>query len=264
MTAPPPQAVVFDLDDTLFLERDYVRSGFRAVSEHLRRAMGRGDDFAGWMWAEFLAGRRERVFDRLVEHFGLGLGAMLPRCPRKHVFRRPPAGGHASANDAAWHPAVGELVEVYRNHRPKISPCPGVVEVLDALRRAGWRVGLLTDGFLPAQQYKVDALGLAGRFDAIVFTESLGRDAWKPSPRGFERMEEMLGVPPEACAYVADNPAKDFVAGNRRGWMTLQWRREGQVHADNPAPPGGEPQHVVRTDAELLDALGVSRSSPSK
>ncbi len=33
----PLTVAVFDLDDTLVLERDYVRSGFRAVGEHVRR-----------------------------------------------------------------------------------------------------------------------------------------------------------------------------------------------------------------------------------
>ena len=32
-------AVVFDLDDTLYLERYYVRSGYRAVAEHLQQLM---------------------------------------------------------------------------------------------------------------------------------------------------------------------------------------------------------------------------------
>ena len=33
----PVHTVVFDLDDTLFAERDYVLSGFRAVDEWIRR-----------------------------------------------------------------------------------------------------------------------------------------------------------------------------------------------------------------------------------
>ena len=50
------QAAIFDLDDTLYLERDYVRSGYRAVGEHLR-AMGRTGTFERWLWARFERGQ---------------------------------------------------------------------------------------------------------------------------------------------------------------------------------------------------------------
>ena len=54
--------VVFDLDDTLYLERDYVRSGFRAVDAWLasRGILG----FFGEAWANFENGLRGKAFDR--------------------------------------------------------------------------------------------------------------------------------------------------------------------------------------------------------
>ena len=221
------RAVVFDLDDTLFRERDYVLSGLLAVAERL----GQRDKFARWMWQQFQAGRRGDIFDALNEHFGLGL---------------------ARADIAA-------LVELYRTHRPRIRPCRGVVGLLRTLRRKGRRLGLLTDGYLPAQELKLSALGLEPLFHAVVFTEQLGREAWKPSTVGFEHIRRRLAVPHRACAYVADNPAKDFLAPNELGWLTIQWRRPGQLHADNPPPPGGGPRRVVRSGPELLRLLGRPR-----
>ena len=227
------RAVVFDLDDTLYLERHYVRSGFSAVGgflrEKLSRRPGRGT-FEDWMWRRFLAGRREKMFDALSRRFRLGLG------------RR----------------GVAELVEVYRGHCPAIRPCRGVEELLAELRRKRLRLGLLTDGFLPAQRIKLRALALERHFHAAVFTERLGRGAWKPSPRGFELIHSKLSVPHAACAYVADNPAKDFLPANRLAWLTVQWRRRGQIHADNLAPQGGRPQRVVRSGPQLLRILRTS------
>jgi len=86
----------------------------------------------------------------------------------------------------------------------------------------------------------------------------LGRESWKPSPAGYRRIAEQLGVAHAACAYVADNPAKDFLTPNALGWRTVQWRREGQIHADDPAPQAGEPQYLARDCRELLVALGLS------
>ena len=221
------QAIVFDLDDTLYAERDYVRSGYHAVACHLRERLGRSDAFEDWLWARFLAGRSAGALDALNAEFALALTAAR----------------------------IADLVTVYRNHRPDIQPRGGAAELLERLRRR-YPLGLLSDGFLPAQQLKLDALGLEGAFDAVVFTEAMGRDCWKPSPAGYLAVAERLGVRRDRCAYVADNPAKDFLAANELGWRTVRLLCEGQVHADKLPPPGGGAQVTVGDLAEIETALG--------
>lgn len=220
------RAVVFDMDDTLYAERDYVRSGYGAVGEHLRAALERTEPFEQWLWERFLAGQTEGAFNALSEQFDLAL----------------------------TDEQIAEAVAVYRTHRPDIAPRPGVVELLTALRDS-CRLGLLSDGFLPAQQYKLEALGIGELFDAVVFTEELGRDCWKPSPAGFDAIRDKLAVPDTACTYIADNPAKDFVAPNALNWTTIQLRLPNQIHTTNPAPPDGEAQTVVSSLEELQTAL---------
>ena len=221
------RAVVFDLDDTLFLERNYVRSGFVAVGEYLSDQTCRRAVFERWMWRRFVSGRRDGIFDALDDRFSLGLG-------RK---------------------GIGEIVSVYRRHRPDIRPCRGVEAMLSRLRSLRLKLGLLSDGFMPAQRLKLEAVGLEKHFHKVIFTEQMGRSAWKPSPRGFESIRRALSVPHAECVYVADNPAKDFLAPNGLGWLTIQWRRVGQVHADKPAPQDGRPKRIVRSGPELLRLL---------
>jgi len=223
---PTARAVVFDLDDTLYAERDYVRSGYRAVAEHLRRRLGRPEAFDDWLWQRFCAGTSAGALDALNAAFALGLDAGQ----------------------------IAELVAVYRGHTPTLRPRDGAIELLEQLGES-YRLALLSDGFLPAQRLKLDALGLGRFFEAIVFTEEMGRDCWKPSPAGYEAARQRLGVPHEACAYVGDNPAKDFLAANRLGWQTIRLLCDGQVHAGEPAPAGGEPHVVIRRLDELPDAL---------
>ena len=223
-------AVIFDLDDTLYPETEYVRSGYRAVGECVKEMFGRECVAAGaaerWLWSRFLGGAASGAFDAFSSEFQLGLseGQIL------------------------------ELVKRYRGHRPTIHPFGGAAEMLARLH-GRVRLGLLSDGFLPAQKLKLDALKLARFLDAVVFTEELGRDCWKPSTAGFEEMQRRLGIDPVRYAYVADNPAKDFVGPNALGWRSIQFRRPGQIHADNAAAEGGEPQLVVRSPGELWEAL---------
>ena len=217
--------VVFDLDDTLLAERDYVRSGYAAVADHVRGLTGRSDRFETWLWQRFLGGRAEGAFDALNAEFSLGLNGQ-----------------------------VGELVRVYRNHEPAVQAVAGMPGLLGLLHQRV-RLGLLSDGFLPAQRLKLAAIRLERFFDAVVFTEDMGRAAWKPSPQGFEVMASLLDLPHHACVYVGDNPSKDFIAPNRLGWRTIQIVRPGQVYACKPPPSGGQPQIVVRSIAELAAAL---------
>jgi len=223
---PPVQAVVFDLDDTLYAERDYVRSGYRAVGEHLRQRLATVRRYEEYMWDLFLAEQTEKVFNAAGEHFGLNLSDQQ----------------------------IAELVEVYRGHSPAIMPYTGVPDLLARLHEH-YRLGLLSDGYMPAQRLKLEALKLGRFFDQVLLTEEMGRDWWKPSPAGFQEIARRLGCPPEACAYVGDNPAKDFVAPNKLGWRTIQYLHPGQLHAHTPAPEGAQPQAVVQAADQLLAAL---------
>ena len=82
------------------------------------------------------------------------------------------------------------------------------------------------------QNAKLDALGLRGAFTAVLITDELGRDAWKPSPRGFEVLMDRLGVPPEEAVYVSDNPAKDFVAARDAGLRSMRVTHAHGIYAE--------------------------------
>jgi putative hydrolase of the HAD superfamily len=209
-TAATIRAVVFDLDDTLYLERDYVRSGYHAVADALRARLAVDEPFEDWLWRRFRAGRAGGAFDALSEQFALDLSA----------------------------DQIRDLVTVYRQHRPDIHADPEVVAVLAALQRR-FDLAVLSDGYLPAQRLKLEALQLGRYFQAVVLTEELDRECWKPSEAGFEAVADALGVAHASCVYVGDNPTKDFLAPNRLGWLTVQLLQPGQVYADLDPPPGG-------------------------
>jgi len=196
------QVVVFDIDDTLYLERDYVRSGFRAVGAWADRALG-VPDLADRAWAAFEDGVRQRIFYVALAGCGVEVTPEL----------------------------IDQLVACYRGHVPDIKLLDDARECLELLSLdAGVVVAVVTDGPLASQQAKARSLGLAAWSQHMIFTEALGAGFGKPSSGAFELLEERLGVRGDRCTYVADNPAKDFVGPRQLGWRTIRVRREHSLH----------------------------------
>lgn len=193
--------VVLDVDDTLYLERDYVRSGFDAVGAHVMTHYGIGG-FGDVAWAMFQDGHRGDTFDAVLASI--------------------------SATDVS----VGELVEVYRSHSPKIELLDDSTKLLHDLEQARLPVGVITDGPAASQRAKITALGLDKRADVIVVTADLGPGRSKPHEAAFLRVEDAFGLRGDNLVYMADNPDKDFVAPHRLGWGTVRVRRPGSLHEE--------------------------------
>lgn len=220
------EAVVFDLDDTLFAERQYVLSGFRAVAAWLdgRHGVPEGPAFSE-LRGLFESGERLTTFDEWLAARGLtdSIGA-------------------------------GSMVEVYRNHAPSISPAPGVTELLGRLGHR-FRLGLVSDGYARVQRAKFEALRLDGHFEAVVFSDQLGREHWKPSPRPFEVVTELLGVSAADSVYVADNPTKDFIGARSIGMATVRLRRPEGVYAQVEPPTVAHAPDFEVVETEAIGAL---------
>jgi putative hydrolase of the HAD superfamily len=219
------RAIVFDLDDTLYPEREFVFSGYRAVADAFAERLNASFDLLRRMGQLFETPDRGRVFNVLVAEAGI-------------------VGDRADD-------LVREMIATYRTHQPRIRLHSDADAALTRLRGV-YRLGLLSDGPLQMQNNKIDALGLCDRLDEIVLTDQWGREFWKPHHRGFEEISRRLGVPPTECLYVADNPAKDFIAPIALGWRTICVKRPGGIYTDRRPPEGGAPGAVIDTLNGLL------------
>lgn len=226
------QAVVFDLDDTLYSEHDYVLSGFRAVST----------------WAE-------TQFGISATQGFMELKALLDAGVRRNTFDRWLASHQIPMNGA-----VQEMVRIYRNHAPTVTPFPEVPALLSSLKKT-YRLGLLSDGYLEVQQRKLYALHLTHYFDAIVFSDEWGREAWKPSVKPFAEILARLRTEASASIYVGDNPTKDFLGARQIGMFTI-WikRREGFYTSMQPPTANHVPDLALESLAELKAFLSSVRS----
>lgn len=220
------QAVIFDLDDTLYPEREYAFSGFDAVAAKFEDVFGSAESAAARMRELFETGDRPRVFDVLLAERGIAPTPQL----------------------------IQTMVATYRTHTPRIRLFPDAEAALSQLQN-NYKLGLITDGPSVMQWAKIDALRLRERIDAIIVTDDLGPGFPKPHPLAFERMVDRLHVPHAGCVYIADNAAKDFVAPRALGWRTLRLSRPGGIYLDSTAPRGGEPGRTASSLDDLERAL---------
>ena len=220
-------AVIFDLDDTLYDEIEYCKSGFWAVAEFLADSLKSIDAERIFkaLWVQFTSGNRRNVFNAALDELSIPYDSKL----------------------------IDELVRVYRCHVPQITLPADSRDILCQLRDK-YMLGLITDGFLPAQRLKVQALGIEKYFRCIIYTEELGRDFWKPSPAGFEKILRILNAEPKNIVYVADNEKKDFIAPNKLGFFTVQLKRPARLHNKTRDETGAKAQYVI---AEICQLTGL-------
>lgn len=217
--------LLFDLDDTLYEERTYVMSGFAHVAAAVAAETGwDGAQLFTAMAEEFDRHGRGTVFDRAFLQFGVS----------------------PTSNQ------IAQLVERYREHQPAIRFFDGVASTLTELR-AGYKLGVVTDGRPSMQKRKVDALGLGSHVDVIVYCWEC--DAPKPNPGGFLKALSKLGAKPKDALIIGDDVISDLGAARSLGCPFIRVRT-GRFR-DVPTPV--VPIKVVEIDGmhELRDALRI-------
>ncbi|MDE3155855.1 MAG: HAD family hydrolase [Acidobacteriota bacterium] len=217
------RGLIVDLDDTLYPERRFLLSGFAAV-----------------------AGEAERLFE-------------VPRQEAFAVLVRALRAGHRSTALQALCATfdidpimIPEFVDVIREHRPRLSLRRDARRLLARMRRAGWRVGLLTNGLPGVQARKVAALGLAPLLDHVIYACEHGDGRGKPDPAAFRAAIVRLGVQPERCVFAGDDPWCDIAGARRAGLWSIRIRRGRFAHAE--VSESCEADLVVATLREIPDA----------
>jgi beta-phosphoglucomutase len=116
---------------------------------------------------------------------------------------------------AAWSERKETL---FRDQARALHPLPGAVELVRALRAAGWRQAIGSSAPRANITLLLDVLGLAGQFDAIVSGDDITRG--KPDPQGFLLAFERLGVPP-ARGFVIEDAVAGVQAGKAAGAQVI-------------------------------------------
>ncbi|HUU96557.1 MAG TPA: HAD family hydrolase, partial [Phycisphaerae bacterium] len=128
---PVIDALIFDLDDTLYPERAFAFSGFSAVAKAFADLLSGADQATARMRQLFDTEHRPRVFNTLLAEIGVEPDRQL----------------------------ITAMVQAYRTHRPTIALHADADAALTRLR-GRCKLGLITDGPIIMQQHKIETLGL--------------------------------------------------------------------------------------------------------
>ena len=214
-----PTAVCFDLDGTLFDDRQYVRAGLEHAGEVYADRTG-VDLTDAFLRAYFQANMTDATFDAVLSERGHSLEA------------------------------VPELVDAYHANDAALVPFPDAEPTLAVLEKE-YALGLVTGG--RNGHAKLRRLGLADYFDAVVVSPEL--DTSKREPEPYETALRRLDVPAKAAVYVGDHPKLDVPQPRSLGMRTVRVRR-GQ-YAGRVPTGDAVPDVTIKSLAALPDALAA-------
>lgn len=196
--------VVFDLDDTLYKECDFVASAYKAINKYMSDNYHiMSNECFETMQNAFI--NKANPFDALYEM----LGSLYCEIEVD----------------------LDTLLKIYRFHKPDIKLEDATRNVLTELQLKGYRMGIITDGRSLSQRNKINALGINQFFSPkdILISEETGFDksSIKPFTHFVHRYPNAKGF-----FYIGDNPAKDFYFPNMLGWTTICLNDDGRnIHS---------------------------------
>lgn len=217
--------IIFDLDDTLYKEIDFVKSGFKYIEKVVTKKGIVYSDIYALLLEAYCKGKN--AFEEINNTFGLDI-------------------------------PIPKYLEWYRFHYPTLSFNDDCGYILKCLEEHGIPMGLISDGRSITQRNKIKALGLDQYFDeqCIVISEEFGSE--KPSVQNYQYFVNLY---PNIArfVYVGDNPKKDFITPNKLGWLTIGIKDNGEnIHIQSGQQGLHNPQLWIESLVDILDILNIN------
>ena len=132
---------------------------------------------------------------------------------------------------------------------------PGASELVRELKRRGYPLALIADGYPGTYRNVLTQHALYDCFDVFAISEELG--ICKPNARMFTYALDQLGVMPEAYArtmMVGNHLERDIKGANALGMISI-WLDWAPRRSKIPADDSERPAFSIRTPIELLAVI---------
>jgi putative hydrolase of the HAD superfamily len=218
----PPDAVIFDIDNTLY---DFVEAKVAACRSTVE-ILGRGDGME--LFRCFYNGVHGFEHHHTIRDYMRDLGLR---------------------DDSLF----SEACRVYEEVKlASIRPYPGVEEALPRMSAAGIRMGVVTDAESRQARARLEKIGLLHYFACVITPDISGKR--KPDHRPFLMALEHLDAAPESTWIVGDSLRREIEPGNRLGMTTVYAKYGDWMGIPFPAI---RPSHVIDDFSELIGLIGL-------
>lgn len=215
--------IVFDIDDTLYNEIDYVKSGFKEVEKFIEEKY-----------------KIKNTFEDLI--------TLFKESP-KNVFNR-----FFELHDISYtNEEILNIIDIYHKHSPIINLSENVIDTLKELKN-NYILAVVSDGNYKVQEKKCRALNLGSYFEKIILTDKLGKEYWKPSKLPFEILSKDFNIDLEKMFYVGDNPNKDFYI-SQYGIKTIRYYNKNGIYYNDDYKDGIKENYKINNIRELIALL---------
>lgn len=203
------KAYIFDLDDTLYDEEQYVSSAISDV-------------------CKFISNKHNIEYNVLFEFCMHSIQVE----GRGNTFNK-------LCNEFSITEDIKQLVDIYRSCKPILTFYDDADELIKLLKENNKKIGIITDGNAKVQNSKAKALGLYELVDSVILTDNLrdgDKTITKPDERVYKACLEELNVLTAEAVYIGDNSLKDFVGAKKIGMKTVRIIRNKGMFMNEIAP----------------------------
>jgi putative hydrolase of the HAD superfamily len=176
-------SVAFDLDDTIFYEKDYVISGFNQIDKHIENNFGYKNSF--YKLCRYFENRVSNPIRSICKELSIDI--------------------------------EDELVKIMRESSPKIKTRPGIKSLMKQLKLIGFEMGIITNGRSETQRLKIKALGIEEFIDILLISDEIGLK--KPNLDVFKKYKSQSKK--NKFLFIGNNPTLDIYPANAAGWKTI-------------------------------------------
>jgi Predicted hydrolase (HAD superfamily) len=231
------KVILFDLDDTLYKELDFVYGGFKEVCWHLANKYDKDEEELYKYAIDVLNNQgRGKIFNTICEQYNI-------------------------------QEDINKLIKIYREAKPQISLYDDAEYILKYLKlklkndeliymidnmELPCGIGIITDGKASVQWNKIKLLGLEKMVDKIIVTDDYGVEFWKPNEFAYIEMLKYFNCKKDESLYIGDNPNKDFIGARKVGMKTIRIIRDIGDHMNTFLEKEYEADFVVRDLREIL------------
>jgi putative hydrolase of the HAD superfamily len=191
--------IAFDLDFTLYDEREYYKKVFKEMSIYLEKEGLSNADMAYCVMVETLInyGTQQPVFKLSLKKLGI----------------------YSSDLDETF-------FDIYKSvDCSEIQLYEDAHDFIDYLYESKHDMAIITNGVVEAQKNKIRQLDLERFVDYICFAREEGKKNEKPSQSPFKKVCKKFKILPAQMIFVGDNPATDFIGSKLLGIFNVRLLR---------------------------------------